>query len=65
MKKKILRFIKKGGLLILLGVSFSTGCSWFAPGSAEDPGEAVGAPTLPETIREGDTLGSDYPEEGI
>ena len=49
-------------MIILASVLF-TGCSWFSPGTVEDPGEAVGAPTEPEVIQEGYEEGADYPEE--
>ena len=49
--------------IFLLALILFTGCSWLSPGSVEDPGEAIGAPTEPEVIREGFESGSDYPEE--
>jgi hypothetical protein len=63
MKLKLVRksFIPS---MILTLVLF-TGCSWFSPGSVEDPGETVGAPTEPEVIEEGYEEGSDYPEENF
>ena len=64
MIKNIRNYIKISGLMLILIAVFSTGCSWLSPGSVEDPGEAVGAPTMPETIREGYEEGSQYPEEG-
>ena len=51
--------------ILILGTIMFTGCSWFSPGSVEDPGEAVGAPTEPEVIREGYEEGADYPEEEL
>ena len=63
MIKSTKNYLKIFGLMILLIAVFSTGCSWLSPGSAEDPGEAVGAPTMPENIREGDEEGAQYPEE--
>ncbi len=47
-------------LTLVLGI---TGCAGLSPGSPEDPGEAVGAPTAPEVIREGWEEGDQYPEE--
>ena len=63
MIKNIRNYIKISGLMLILIAVFSTGCSWLSPGSAEDPGEAVGAPTMPENIREGYEEGAQYPEE--
>lgn len=63
MIKTINKQIKLFGIFIVLVAALSTGCSWLSPGSAEDPGEAVGAPTMPENIREGYEEGADYPEE--
>jgi len=51
--------------LVILAAIFFTGCSWFSPGSVEDPGEAVDAPTEPEVIDEGYEEGSGYPEENF
>ena len=63
MIKDIRNSFKIFGLMLILIAAFSTGCSWLSPGSAEDPGEAVGAPTMPEDIREGYEEGAQYPEE--
>ncbi len=63
MIKNIGNSCKIVGLMLILIAAFSTGCSWLSPGSAEDPGEAVGAPTMPENIREGYEEGAQYPEE--
>ena len=65
MIKNIRNYIKVFGLMIILVAVFSTGCSWLSPGSVEDPGEAVGAPTMPENIREGYEEGAQYPEESF
>jgi len=65
MKDRAHKYIKLFGLLLILVSAFSTGCSWFSPGSVEDPGEAVGAPTMPEEIREGYEEGAQYPEESF
>lgn len=66
MREKAHKYLKTFGLLIILFAVFSaTGCSWLSPGSIEDPGEAVGAPTMPENIREGYEEGAQYPEESF
>ncbi len=64
MKFNILSIKSYIPVLILASVLF-TGCSWFSPGTVEDPGEAVGAPTEPEVIQEGYEEGADYPEEDL
>jgi len=63
MIKRTQNYLKIIGILIILVASFSTGCSWLNPGSAEDPGEAVGAPTMPQDIRDAYEEGAQYPEE--
>jgi len=65
MIKTTRNYLKIFGVLIVLIAAFSTGCSWLSPGSVEDPGEAVGAPTEPEIIREGYEEGAQYPEESF
>ena len=66
MRKIAYNYLRTLGLLIILAAVFSTtGCSWLSPGSIEDPGEAVGAPTMPENIREGYEEGAQYPEESF
>ncbi len=51
--------------LILLGffIALPMGCATVEPGSINDPGQAVGAPTEPSEISEGMDEGDDYPEE--
>ncbi len=51
--------------LILLGffIALPMGCATVEPGSINDPGQAVGAPTEPSEISEGMEEGDDYPEE--
>lgn len=51
--------------LILLGffLALPMGCATVEPGSIDDPGQAVGAPTEPSEISEGMEEGDDYPEE--
>lgn len=51
--------------LILLGLftALPIGCASIEPGSLDDPGQAIGAPTEPEQIQEGMDEGDDYPEE--
>ena len=66
MRKIAYNYLRTLGLLIILVAVFSTtGCSWLSPCSIEDPGEAVGAPTMPENIREGYEEGAQYPEESF
>jgi hypothetical protein len=65
MRKKAHNYLKLFGLFIILASVFSTGCSWLSPGSIEDPGQAVGAPTEPEIIEEGYEEGAQYPEESF
>ncbi len=66
MRKIAYNYLRTLGLLIILVAVFSTtGCSWLSPGSIEDTGEAVGAPTMPENIREGYEEGAQYPEESF
>jgi hypothetical protein len=66
MSEKVHNYLKAFGLLVILLAALSTtGCSWLSPGSIEDPGEAVGAPTMPENIREGYEEGAQYPEESF
>jgi len=66
MRKIAYNYPRTFGLLIILVAVFSTtGCSWLSPGSIEDPGEAIGAPTMPENIREGYEEGAQYPEESF
>lgn len=65
MIRRTQNYLKILGVLIILTASFSTGCSWLSPGSAEDPGEAVGAPTMPENIRDAYEEGAQYPEESM
>ena len=62
MKRNLSRVMFYIPLFILAAVLFA-GCSWFSPGTVEDPGEAVGAPTEPEIIQEGYEEGADNPEE--
>ena len=62
MKLKLSRVLMYIPFFILATVLF-TGCSWFSPGTVDDPGEAVGAPTEPEIIQEGYEEGADNPEE--
>lgn len=62
MKNKISDSLRAYFFLIIIAFLF-TGCSWLSPGTVEDPGEAVGAPTEPEVIREGYEEGANYPEE--
>ena len=51
--------------LILLGlfIALPMGCATVEPGSIDDPGQAIGAPTEPSEISEGMEEGDDYPEE--
>ena len=51
--------------LILLGffLALPMGCATVEPGSMDDPGQAIGAPTEPSEISEGMEEGDDYPEE--
>ncbi len=61
--KSICKDVKIYCLIIFLLLPFLSACSWFQPGTVEDPGQAVGAPTEPEAIEEGYEEGADYPEE--
>lgn len=65
MIKKTQNYLKIFGILIILASFLTTGCSWLNPGSAEDPGEAVGAPTMPQDIRDAYEEGAQYPEENL
>lgn len=65
MIKRTQNYLKMLGILIVLIASFATGCSWLSPGSLEDPGQAVGAPTEPEIIDDGYEEGAQYPEESF
>ncbi|GJM16253.1 MAG: hypothetical protein DHS20C13_15800 [Thermodesulfobacteriota bacterium] len=65
MIKKSRKYLKLFGLLVILIVGFSTGCASLNPGTEDDPGEAVGAPTEPEIIREGYEEGAQNPEESF
>ena len=65
MRSNILRIRSYIPLIIISAAMLFTGCSWFSPGSMDDPGEAVGAPTEPEVIDEGYEEGSGYPEESL
>jgi hypothetical protein len=51
--------------LFLLGlfIALPMGCATVEPGSIDDPGQAIGAPTEPSEISEGMEEGDDYPEE--
>lgn len=61
-----LKLVRKSYIpLMILALILFAGCSWLSPGSVEDPGEAVGAPTEPEVIQEGYESGADYPEENF
>ncbi|MEQ9618531.1 MAG: hypothetical protein RIG61_05105 [Deltaproteobacteria bacterium] len=61
--KNICKNIKVYFLIIFLFLPFLNACSWFQPGTVEDPDQAVGAPTEPEEIEEGYEEGANYPEE--
>lgn len=63
MKKLLKDYFRTYGIILFLVLPFTAGCSWVNPGTVDDPGEAVGAPTMPEGIEEGFEEGSDYPEE--
>ena len=63
MKLNIIKGLKSYTAIAILALILFSGCSWLSPGSVEDPGEAVGAPTEPEIIREGYEEGADNPEE--
>lgn len=65
MKNKLNHGLRPYFILFILAAVLFTGCSWMSPGSVEDPGEAIGAPTEPEVIREGFESGADYPEENF
>ena len=65
MIKSTFKNLKSLGMLIIVAILFSTGCASLNPGTKDDPGEAVGAPTQPEIIREGYEEGADYPEENF
>lgn len=65
MIKKAQKYLRLFGLLVVLVAVFSTGCASLNPGTKDDPGEAVGAPTEPEVIREGYEEGAQYPEESF
>jgi hypothetical protein len=62
MKENILKNLRVFGVLIVLAMSFSTGCAGLNSGS-ENYQEAVDAPTEPEDIDEGYEEGAEFPEE--
>ncbi len=45
MKKILADMMKLYGLVVILTMPIFTACSWVEPGSENDPGQAVGAPT--------------------
>jgi len=50
-------------MTLLLAFPVLSGCAWLNPGTEEDQGETVGAPTEPEGVDEAYEEGSGYPEE--
>ena len=58
-------YLKSMGIMFFMCAAILTGCASLNPGSDEDPGEAVGAPTMPEEIQEGYSEGAQYPEESF
>jgi len=50
-------------ILLAFFTALPIGCASVEPGTINDPGQAIGAPTEPEEIEEGMDEGDDYPEE--
>ena len=63
MKKLITDDIRIYFFALLFAVPLFSGCSWLNPGTEEDQGQAVGAPTEPAGVDEAYDEGSGYPEE--
>lgn len=63
MKKMLSDKLRLTALALLMFVPYLQGCASMEPGTIDDPGQAVGAPTEPQEIQEGMDEGDDYPEE--
>jgi len=50
-------------LAALLAVPILTACAGMEPGTADDPGQALDAPTEPESFDDSYSEGQQYPEE--
>lgn len=63
MKKTILDTIRLFGIAALIALPILAACAGMEPGTADDPGKALDAPTEPESFDESYSEGQQYPEE--
>lgn len=55
--------IRPFGLAALIALPVMAGCAAVEPGTVDDPGKALDAPTEPESFDESYSEGQQYPEE--
>ena len=63
MKKILSDTIRLFGLAALIALPILTACAGVEPGTIDDPGQALDAPTEPEAADESYSEGMQYPEE--
>ena len=63
MKKRLSDLIKPLGIAFLIALPIFTACAGVEPGAIDDPGQALDAPTEPESADETYSEGLQYPEE--
>jgi hypothetical protein len=63
MKKIISDTIRLFGIAALIALPILTACATVEPGTVDDPGKALDAPTEPEAFDESYSEGQQYPEE--
>ena len=63
MTKKFSDIMKPWGLAALLVVPLLSGCATMEPGTEDDPGQALDAPTEPQADSDSYSEGLQYPEE--
>jgi hypothetical protein len=63
MKKILSDMIRPFGLAALLALPVMVSCATVEPGTVDDPGKALDAPTEPESFDESYSEGQQYPEE--
>ena len=63
MKNRLSDLIKPLGIAVLIALPIFTACAGVEPGTINDPGQALDAPTEPESADETYSEGLQYPEE--
>jgi hypothetical protein len=63
MKKILSNMMRIYGLVVIMTMPIFASCSWVEPGTENDPGKAVGAPTESEAVDNSYQEGLEYPEE--